>query len=162
MPPDDRGQAPDPFTQFWSDVASRMGLGAQPAPPSTADAMKQMQRVFLDALAKYCDDFMRSPAFLEMMKRQMEGALNFQQQVNQFLTQAQRGATPAAQAESADLVALVRSLRNHVESLERKVEAMSASSRTPHAGGGARAPKRSANRTAPSKKPPKSPKRGKK
>ena len=61
MPPDENARVADPFTQFWSDAMSRMGMAAQPAPPSATDAMKQMQRVFLDALAKYCDDFMRSP-----------------------------------------------------------------------------------------------------
>jgi hypothetical protein len=119
----------DPFTQFWTDLASRMGMAAQPAPPAAGDAMKQMQRVFLDALAKYCDDFMRSPVFLEMMRQHMTNALSFQQQVNQFLTHAQRSAQPGAAAESADLVEMVRGLRDQVERLERKVSAAGGSAK---------------------------------
>jgi hypothetical protein len=167
MSPDERTQPADPFTQFWNDLMSRMGMGAQPARPSANDAMKQMQRVFLDALAKYCDDFMRSPAFLDMVKRQMESALSFQQQVNQFLTQAQRSGQPAAQTEAADLVELARGFRNRIERLEQKVEALSASSRTPRvyppsrASGGPRAAKRPAKKTLPSQKRPRPRRRNK-
>ena len=148
MPPNERSQTVDPFTQFWNDAMARMGLGAQPAPPSSGDAMKQMQRVFLDALAKYCDDFMRSPVFLDMMRQHMTNALNFQQQVNQFLTQAQRSAQPGQGAESAELAELVRSLRDQVERLEGKVNS---------AGGGARRRAPSVtNRTRKSASPSKS------
>ena len=74
------------FSQFWSDFMGRAGAaGFAPQPPGSPDAMKQMQRVFLDALAKYADDYMRSPAFLEQLKQTMDNAMAMKQQIDGFL-----------------------------------------------------------------------------
>ena len=94
MSDNDHSQATaDPFRQFWGDFFSRVGMSpSAPSPAQTPtpskEAVQQMQRVFFDALAKYCDDFMRSEQFLQMMKETMDRSLAFKQQVDQFLSQA--------------------------------------------------------------------------
>ena len=42
--------------------------------------LKRFQSAFLDAMARYCDEYMRSPQFLAVMKQSMDGALSLRQQ----------------------------------------------------------------------------------
>lgn len=140
--------ANDPFTQFWGDMITRMGMpsGGEPgsesggAGPMSPEAAKQMQRVFLDALAKYCDDFMRSEQFLAMMKEAMDRSLAFKQQVDQFLTQLHRGVQAPSKTDVDDISGLLRSIEANVldrlERLESSVAAVEGPRRT---GGRARA-----------------------
>jgi len=157
MAGNDRERTPDPFTQFWGEMVSRMsGVGLPAAPPADpGPAMKQMQRVFLEALAKYCDEFMRSPQFLEAMKQNMENAMTFRRQVDQFLTQALHGAQAPARGDVEELVALVRNVEERVlarvEELNRKLEAATASLRPP--GGKAPGARRAVSRPGARRKP---------
>ena len=123
--------ATDAFAQFWGDMLNRMGTpvgtpGAMPSPPP--EALKQMQRVFLDAMAKYCDDFMRSEQFLQMMKQTMDRSLAFKQQLDQFLGSAQKGMQAPARADIDDLAGTLLKIEERVldrlDSLENKVAAM--------------------------------------
>jgi hypothetical protein len=140
MSDNDRSQtAPDPLSQFWGDFFTRAGMSppsgasAQSASPSK-EAVQQMQRVFFDALAKYCDDFMRSEQFLTMMKETMDRSLAFKQQVDQFLGQLQRGVQSPAKADMDDLGGLLRSIEERVLSrlsaLEDQVAAVEETRRT--------------------------------
>jgi hypothetical protein len=143
--------ATDPFSQFWGDFFARTGMspaaGSPGASPSK-ETVQQMQRMFFDALAKYCDDFMRSEQFLKMMKETMDRSLAFKQQVDQFLSQLQRGMQSPAKADMDDLGGLLRSIEERVLSrlsdLEDKVAAVEETRRT-----GGRAPGR-AGRSRPS------------
>ncbi|HKQ46768.1 MAG TPA: hypothetical protein VJZ71_01725 [Phycisphaerae bacterium] len=140
MSDNDRSQtATDPFSQFWGDFFSRVGMSpasaAAPQTPSPSkEAVQQMQRVFFDALAKYCDDFMRSEQFLKMMKETMDRSLAFKQQVDQFLANLQRGMQSPAKADMDDLGGLLRSIEERVLSrlsaLEDKVAAVEETRRT--------------------------------
>ena len=124
--------ATDAFTQFWGDVLNRMTTAAGPMsgsmPSPGPEAMKQMQRVFLDAMAKYCDDFMRSEPFLQMMKQTMDRSLAFKQQLDHFLGAAQKGMQAPARADIDDLAGTLLKIEERVldrlDSLETKVGAM--------------------------------------
>jgi hypothetical protein len=139
MSDNDRSQsATDPFSKFWGDFFSRVGMSPSAAPaqaPSPSkEAVQQMQRVFFDALAKYCDDFMRSEQFLKMMKETMDRSLAFKQQVDQFLSQVQRGMQSPAKADMDDLGGLLRSIEerllSRLSAVEDKVAAVEETRRT--------------------------------
>jgi len=130
--------AADPFTRFWSDMMSQMpgmgatGVGATRASGSD-EAAKQMQRMFFDAMAKYCDDFLRSEQFLTAMKQMMDRSIAFKQQVDQFLTKAMHGMQAPARADMEDITGVLRSVEERVLSRLEKLEAQVAQSKV---GGG--------------------------
>src|SRR5262245_18445741 len=99
---DQHAQQPtDPVTAFWRDVWARMGQApgmpgaTPPGMPNfpgmpagmgmpgvmTPDAMRRMQSAFFDAMAQYAEQYMRSPQFLESMKKSMDQALEFRRQM---------------------------------------------------------------------------------
>lgn len=140
MPQTDEQTASDPFGQMWTDLFSRMGMpGAAPMPsmPSAAasnETVKQMQRVFFDALAKYFDDFMRSEQFLNMMKQTMDRSLAFKQQVDQFLTKLHHGTQTPTTGEMSDIAGVLRNIEERLvrrmDAIESKVAAVEEPRRT--------------------------------
>jgi len=130
----DRTAAADPFTGMWTDFFAKMGAptdaarGFTPPPGASNEMLKQMQRVFLDAMAKYCDDFMRSEQFLSMMKQTMERSLAFKQQLDQFLANLQKGVQAPARADIDDLAGTLLKIEERVldrlDALETKVAAV--------------------------------------
>jgi len=120
------------FTKAWTDMMSRMGasMGGQPAaapPQAWPDEMtKQMQRTFFEAMAKYCDEYLRSPAFLGMMKQMMDQSIAFKQQVDRFITDAYRGGQATTQADLQDVASLLRGIEdrmmNRIDALERRMD----------------------------------------
>ncbi|RIK62169.1 MAG: hypothetical protein DCC65_17900 [Planctomycetota bacterium] len=134
------------FTQFWSDMFSRMGMtgAGVSAGPMSPEGAKQMQRIFLDTMARYFDEFMRSDQFLSMMKETMDRSLAFKQQVDQFLTQLYRGAQMPAKTDVDDISGLLRSIEKNVldrlSRLEEKVAAVEDSRPTGSGAGASRAP----------------------
>lgn len=136
----------DQVTQFWGDMFSRMGISGVPgaAAPMSQETAKQMQRIFLDAMAKYFDEFMRSDQFLNMIKESMDRSLAFKQQVDQFLTQLYRGAQMPAKADVDDISGLLRSVEKNVldrlAQLEEKVAAVEDSRPMGNGAGASRAP----------------------
>ncbi len=113
--------AAEPFARAWGDFMSRFGMAdaagssnEAPTPSWSDEAMKQMQRAFMDALAKYCDEFMRSPQFLNMMKQSMDNALSFKQHVDRFLTEAHRSVHSPSIGDVDDIVGLLRTIEDRV------------------------------------------------
>lgn len=49
------------------------------------DVLRRMQGAFFDAMAQHAEQYMRSPQFLEAMKRSMDQALQFKRQMDDFL-----------------------------------------------------------------------------
>jgi hypothetical protein len=100
--------------------------GRAPAAPPQEEMLKQMRQAFFDAWAKYCDEFLRSPAYLEAMKKSMDGALAFKQQVNEFLTRALHESQAPARSDTDSILLVLRSLEERVlgriEDLNRRVE----------------------------------------
>lgn len=106
----------DPFTKFWSDWMSQMGamgLG-QPAAPARDHMMKQMRQAFFDAWAQHCDEFMRSDMFLDAMKRSMDSALAFKQQMNEFLTRTLHEGQAPARSDTDSIMLVLRSFEERV------------------------------------------------
>lgn len=130
----DRTAAIDPFSGMWSDFFAKIGVpadaargGSPPQGPSN-EMQKQMQRAFLDAMARYCDEFMRSEQFLSMMKQTMDRSLAFKQQLDQFLGNVQKGAQAPARADIDDLAGTLLKIEERVldrlDALEQKVAAV--------------------------------------
>jgi hypothetical protein len=81
----------DLFTRIWSDFAAQMmqsGMAFAPdrKPPEVS---REMRSAMIKAWSDYCDQFMRSADFLEMMKQSLSASLQARKQMNDFLGQMQ-------------------------------------------------------------------------
>ncbi len=129
----------DPFSKFWLDCMAKMtgaGFGSTTTGQSTSDdAVKQMRRAFLDAWAQHCEEFMRSPTFLEGMKRALDNSLAFREQLNEFLTRALHEGQFPARSDTDSILVVLRSLEDRVldrlDRLEKRVAGMEDSSGGP-------------------------------
>ena len=144
-------QPTDPITAFWRDVMARSGMspagmpgmpgvpGAQPqagAPTMpgfpgwgwtpTPDTMKRMQSAWFDAMAEYAEQYMRSPQFLDSMKRSMEHAVGLRQQMDDFLKSSMatsmKTAGPGATTEVLSAVQRLESaVRERLDAMEERL-----------------------------------------
>jgi hypothetical protein len=81
-----QGSSPaDPFTAFWTDMWSKMAAGGAQMPAPQPDMLNAMRKSFFEAMAKYADEFMRSEAFLQMMKLSVDNAMIWQQMMDKYL-----------------------------------------------------------------------------
>ena len=103
--------------------------GAGPMPFLTPEAMRQFQGAFLEALSRYCDDYMRSPQFIAVMKQSLDNALTFRQQVNEFIDGAAAsgfgppGGKPVDRAVIVDAIRETeRKLRDHIDTLSSRLD----------------------------------------
>ncbi len=171
----------DAFVRFWTDLVTRMATagfsppaggfgfapgatGGAPGAPAapTPDAIKQMQRIFFDAYAKYADEFMRSPQFLEALKQSMDGALTFKRQMDAFLAGSLKAGQMPSQAEwvasATNLAQTQNKILQRLEQLSQRVDALDGrgdASATRRAGPAAtgRAPSRKSTKAAPKGRP---------
>lgn len=103
---------------------SQMGASGSPNPfgDMQEDATRRMRRVFLDAWAKSCEEYLGSPQFLDIMKQSMDGALAFRKQMNEFLAQAYE----QAQVPSRDdMASLSKALHGFEERIVSRIENLS-------------------------------------
>lgn len=127
----------DPFSRFWTDMVSKMAPPGM-MPPGSAGTMdetsRQMRQAFFDAWAKYCEEFMCSEPFMDAMRKSMEGALAFKQQVNEFLTKSLHESQMPSREDTDSIMQVLRSveervldrlerLSNRVEQMESRLEA---------------------------------------
>ena len=113
----------DSFTQFWNDFMSRMAsAGMMPTGQAGNDAIKQMQRIYLDAMAKYADEYMRSPQFLDMMKQTMDASMAWKRQVDQWLSGALKAAAMPTAEDAADAVARLHSMEKRLTERLSEIE----------------------------------------
>ena len=145
----DGGATNDPFSRFWLDLMSKMS-GAPFAPTAAQmqdDTMKRMRQAFFDAWAKHCDEFLRSEAFLDVLKKSMDSALAFKQELNEFLTKALHDQQMPARSDTDSILVVLRSMEDRVleriDRLSRRVDALElpASSGSPDVASGKRRPK---------------------
>ena len=75
------------FLKMWNDFAGKMtSAGMSFSPDSTPpDMAKQMRSTFFKAWSDYCDNYMRSPEFLESWKKAMDGAIEWRRQMNETM-----------------------------------------------------------------------------
>lgn len=144
------GSSVDPFTAFWRDVWARSAAsmpnpmaGAIPNPmggampgfdPQTAaamfspEAMRRMQAAFYDAMAQQAEQTMRSPQFLEAMKRSMDQALQVKRQMDDFLKSNLANAFETATGgANTEILAAIRQssaqLQAHLDARIDRIEA---------------------------------------
>lgn len=112
----------DMFTRAWSDFASQMmkaGVAFTPdsAPPQAA---KEIRSAMFKAWGDYCDQFMRSPEFLDMMKQSLSVSVQARKQLNDFLGQVQHDFQGASRQDVDQLMLSFRRLeRRIVDEMER-------------------------------------------
>jgi len=131
----------DPITGFWRDMWARTaatgGMPGMPGMPNmgdpaasgaflTPEAMKRMQSAFYDAMAQYAEQYMRTPQFLEAMKKSMDQAMQFRQQMDGFLKQnmSQAFETATGGANTEILTAIRQSttqLQMQIAKLEERI-----------------------------------------
>lgn len=102
------------FTQAWADFASKMtaaGMTLRPDQPPT-EASRQVRDAMLQAMSGYCDQFMRSPEFLDMMRQSMDASMTLRQQFNQFLTKSYHAGQGVAQQDIGALLQAVHHMEN--------------------------------------------------
>ncbi|MBI4718981.1 MAG: hypothetical protein HY763_14335 [Planctomycetes bacterium] len=130
----------DPFSRFWMDMMSRMTSAAMPAAAPTAgplgasplgeEYLRTMRQAFFDAWAKYCDEYLGSEPFLEIMRKSMENALAFKRQVNEFLAKSVHEAQMPSREDTDSIMLVLRSMEERVldrlEKLSQRVEALEA------------------------------------
>jgi len=129
----------DAFSRFWTDMVSKMtppGMMSQATAPSMEETTRQMRQAFFDSWAKYCEEFMSSEQFMDAMRKSMEGALAFKQQVNEFLTQSLHESQMPSREDTDSIMLVLRSveervldrlerLAHRVEGIESRLEAES-------------------------------------
>ena len=112
----DGGAANDPFSRFWLDLMSKMSGSAfaTTAAPTQEETMKRMRQAFFDSWATHCDEFLRSDAFLDVLKKSMDSALAFKQELNEFLTKALHEQQMPARSDTDSIMLVLRSLETRV------------------------------------------------
>ena len=128
--PNEGGATSDPFSRFWLDLMSKMS-GSAFAPtgaPTQDETMKRMRQAFFDAWAKHCDEFLRSDAFLDVLKKSMDSALAFKQELNEFMTKALHDKQMPARSDTDSILMVLRSMEDRVldriDRLSRRVDAL--------------------------------------
>ncbi len=112
----------DIFTRMWSDFASKsMGAGVAFTPNSTPpEAARQMRSAMFQAWTEYCDQFMRSAEFLDMMKQSLAASIQARKQLNDFLGQVHHEFQGVSRQDMDQIMLSLRHLeRRLLDSLER-------------------------------------------
>jgi uncharacterized protein (DUF2267 family) len=74
------------FTRLWYDLAASMAnAGMSTAGEDPPEVAKQMRSAFLKAMSDYCDEYMRSPEFLEGMREAMDRSIELRRELNEFM-----------------------------------------------------------------------------
>ncbi|RJP36225.1 MAG: hypothetical protein C4547_07735 [Phycisphaerales bacterium] len=126
------------WMKMWSDVMSQMASaaakGAAPLAQPPPDPARRMRDAFFNSWAKYCEEFMRSEPFLEMMKQSIESSLAVRQQMNQLLRKGMQEAQVASRGDSEDILRMLHSVEDRLlerlDDLSQRVEAIERSQRT--------------------------------
>jgi hypothetical protein len=110
------------FLKMWTDFAGKMGgAGVSFSPSSTPpDMTKEMRATFFKAWSEYCDEYMRSPAFLDSWKKAMDSAIDFRRQMNQSMGKVHHEFQGTSRQDIDQLmIALTHLERRLVDNLER-------------------------------------------
>jgi len=80
------------ISSFWAQWLEQSSQGTQALMEAMQTSLdpQQMQRRWLDALSRSFDDFMRSPAFLEMMKNNLKAVTDLKGMQNQIVEDTAR------------------------------------------------------------------------
>ena len=150
MPPFD----PAAMQAMWQQMMGQFtspSAHPQPTPAMPAEILKQMQKACLDTMARWADEYMRSPQFLDQMKQSLEGALAMRRQVEDFIRKASEqsygstlgvhDAVGAVRDAESWITRRIDDLAGRLDSIEAKLGV----------GGGAAGAKRTARKRTPRK-----------
>ena len=122
----------DAFTRMWSQFAAKMmELGLSFAPQATPpEAAREVRSSLLRAWADYCDQFMRSEEFLNMLKQSLAGAIQARQQLNNFLGEMQHNFQGTSRQDADELMASLqrveRRLLDETQRIAARLDELSA------------------------------------
>jgi len=111
----------DNLTQMWLETASHVMKACEPTEGSTAspEVFRKGRSDLMQIWSEWCEQLMRSSAFLEAQKQGMDGSLAFRKQIRANLRRMQRELQLAGREDIDALVAAVRrSQRRIVDELE--------------------------------------------
>jgi len=160
MPP---GFDPAVWQQFWNQMTSNMmsatsaagGDRSRSAPPGSfdpGDIARQMQNAFLDAMANWCDEYLRSPQFLDMMKKSLDTSLAMRRELEEFMRKASGNAFGDSLASGIDPAGIIQAAEERMtEKLEEISDRLDAIEQ--ELGAGARPRSARANTTSPTARP---------
>lgn len=116
------------FAQMWSDFAMKMmsaGMAASPGSPPP-QAAREVRAAVFRALNEQAENFMRSPAFLDMVRQSMNAAVDLRAQLNDFLTKAHHEMQGVARDDVDTIMLTIRHFESRVldrlEAMERRIE----------------------------------------
>jgi len=118
----------DPFsnlTRMWMEMAANAMQAWQPLAGGTAspDIFRKGRSDFMQFWSDWCEELMRSSAFLEAQKQSVNGSLAFRKQIRANLRQMQRELQIAGREDIDAVVAAIRrSQRRVLEQLEETSE----------------------------------------
>ncbi len=124
--------ANDPFSnlaRMWTEMAANAVQAWQPMAGSTAspDLFRKSRSDFLQVWSDWCEQLLRSSAFLEAQKQYMGGSLAFRKQIRGNLRRMQRELQLAGREDIDALVAAIqRSQRRVLDQLEETSEQLHA------------------------------------
>ena len=112
----------DVFSRVWSDFASQMmrsGMGMSPG-KTTPEVAREARTAMFKAWNDYCDQFLRTPEFIEMMKQSLAGSIQARKQLNDSLGQIQHEVQGASRQDVDQLMLSLRHMeRRLVDTMER-------------------------------------------
>jgi hypothetical protein len=107
-------------------MSAAVATDATQPPP---DAARQLRDASLGAMGEQVDKYMRSPQFLDVMKRSLDAQISFRKQMNQFLTDAHHSVQGVAKADvealSDSFRQMERRVLDRIETLCERVEKLS-------------------------------------
>ena len=122
-------QQADAFVRMWADFASRMAAaGMSYQPDSTPPQMtREMRDAMLNAMGEQCNQFMRSPQFLEMIKQSMRASIDMRKQMNDFLGRMHHDMQGASRQDVDQIMLSLRHLEHRiVDTVDRVDERLDA------------------------------------
>src|SRR4029453_11755979 len=104
------------FQKIWMESMSKIAQAAFSATPESVppEILKQMRNGIFEALAKSWEEFMRSPQFLEAVKRMMDNAIAFKKLTSDLLTKAHHEMQGTARSDIDAVLLAMRHLESRV------------------------------------------------
>jgi hypothetical protein len=113
-----------PFIDFWSDYVKQANDVARELLEGIDDGtdVKSLQRKWFDAVAKSMDAYMRSPAFLQTMKRNTDTIVKVKRRTDDLATEVARNANIPTANDISGLFERLRSVEETILSQLGRVE----------------------------------------
>lgn len=112
---------------MWTDMAAKMmgaSLGGGAAAPveNPPEALRELRSGILAAWTRYCDQFMRSPQFLDSLRQAMNANIQARRQMNEALGKVQHDLQGVSRQ---DLDQMMRTLQHLEQGIATGVERIS-------------------------------------